>query len=234
MNIYKIACLISLSVSSLFGAVLVDEDFSGTLSNWTVDPSLIDSASIIGGELAVDSNNSKWGTVLLNTSLGSDFIATWDTKVTVGDYTLINLHAGAPGYNSWGAAMNGYAMWVDIDDTVTPKLEVQSFQSGAYRPGVGNGDVSYFPDIALNEWISWKVEKNGANIQVVVNGQIMHNFNDSLYENSDFYIGLGAAGNNANFDNLLVTSSAVPEPSTYALLALGLFGLGVYQRKRKK
>lgn len=36
------------------------------------------------------------------------------------------------------------------------------------------------------------------------------------------------------FGSAYLSSSAVPEPSTYALLVLGLLGLGVYSKKRKK
>lgn len=54
------------------------------------------------------------------------------------------------------------------------------------------------------------------------------------FESTTFYgTGFPNDAQGPVIDNVQV-SSAVPEPSTYALMALGLLGLGVYHRKRKK
>lgn len=49
------------------------------------------------------------------------------------------------------------------------------------------------------------------------------------------FYGAGALQANAvTVDNLQFSATAVPEPSTYAMLVLGLVGLGMYHKRRKK
>lgn len=218
--------------SWLNAAVIVDEDFSGFAYSWSASPT-VQSATFNGSDLTVAASGSNWATADLNVNLETDFIATWDSRVISNDYSLINLYAGEIDHRSGGGVWNGYSMWVDINDTVLPKLEVQSYQNGVYRPGVGDGDVGLSQDIALNEWMSWELVKSGSLIQVSVNGQLLHDFNDQLYAGSDYYLGLGSAAGVTAFDNLLISTAAasVPEPNSISLALLGFAAL-LFGRKQ--
>jgi hypothetical protein len=218
----------------LSAAVIVDEDFSGFQYSWSASPT-VQTAAFNGSDLKVTASGSQWATADLSVNLGSDFVATWDTKVVSNDYSFINLYANGISYSPWGGVNDGYSMWVDINDGVLPRLEVQSFQNATYRSGVGDGDVALNQEIALNEWMSWEISKLGSVFQVSVNDQLLHNFNDQLYAASDFYLGLGSAGGITAFDNLTITTvdAAVPEPTSLSLLLLS-FGAMVLNRKRRK
>lgn len=218
--------------SWLSAAVIVDEDFSGFAYSWSASPT-VQTATFDGSDLTVAASGSNWATADLNFNLGSDFVATWDSRVISNDYSLINLYAGGIDHTLGGGVKNGYSMWVDINDEVLPKLEVQSYQNGVYRPGVGDGDVTLNQDVALNEWMTWELVKAGSLFQVSVNGQLLHDFNDSLFAGSDFYLGLGSAAGTAAYDNLLITTgAAVPEPSAMSMVFLALGALALRRKQR--
>jgi hypothetical protein len=222
----------------LYGAVYSD-DFSGDLSQWTAGPSHLDSYAIVGGELFMDgyghlTGPGGWGVLQFNQSLGSNFVATWDARITYYDYANFTLAADPP----WafdvplGYTNNGYVAWLDSDDPFNPLLDVVKFSGGGLPLDLPTPqrNISVTPDIANNQWFSWKVEMDSGQLSVYIDDKLYIDTFDPEFANSNYKIGLSFGEDSQGFiDNFQV--SVVPVPTA---VLLGMLGLGIAGVKLRK
>lgn len=229
--------LVSMNVS----ATVYTDDFSGDLSNWTAGPSHLDSYSIIGEELFMDgyghlTGSGGWGVIQFNQQLGSSFVATWDAKIASYDYANFVLFADSPwDFNtSLGYTDRGYLGWLDINDPSNPLLDIyKQTSAGGEDLQTPQRNISVSPDIANNQWFSWKVEMTSGNLKVYVDNVLYVDTLDTTYANSNYKIGLSFGEDSTGYiDNFQVTTQAIPEPSTVALLGLGLLGVAGLRLKK--
>jgi len=223
-------------------ATVFTDDFSGDLSNWTAGPSHLDSYGIVGGELYMDGyghlsnpSNGGWGVLQFNEQLGSSFVATWDAKISYYDYSNFVLFADTPwDFNSgYGYANNGYVGWVDINDPFNPLMDVQKMSGGtASDLTTPQRDIAVSPDIANNQWFTWKVEVMEGALKVFIDDTLYVDTFDSQYASSDFKLGLSFGEDSRGYiDNFQVTTFNVPEPSTLFLLGFGCLGVALARKR---
>ena len=136
--------------------------------------------------------------------------------------------------NQLGYENNGYSLWLDIDDPTLPKMDIVKLSNGVTfdLPGTTR-NVSVYPDIATGEWFSWKLEKEPNTIKVYLNNILIINTYDNEFANSNYKFGLSFAEDSKGyFDNLEINVAApIPEPSTWLLFCLGLFGMMGIKKK---
>ena len=222
-------------------ADVYSDDFSGDLTNWTAGPSHLDSFGIVGDELFIDgyghlTGSGGWGVLQFNQALGSQFIATWDARITYYEYANFVLFADSPwGFNSsLGYTDNGYICWLDIDDSTNPQMDVlmRKISAGSSMDlSTPQRDISVTPDIRNNQWFSWKVEMNQGQLSVYVDDTLYVDTYDPEFAGSNHKIGVSFGEDSQGYiDNFQV--NVVPVPGAVLLGMLGLSVAGVKLRKR--
>jgi len=236
---FLLAVLLCVTPVHVYGH-LYSDDFSGDLSKWTAGPSHLDYYGIVGGELFINgyghsTGSGGWGMLQFNQELGSNFVATWDARITYDDYANFTLSADSPwGFNSsLGYTDNGYLGWLDIDDPTNPLLDVMKRSSGGLSVNLPTPqrNIPVTPDIPNNQWISWKVVMNTGQLSVYINDTLYIDTYDPEFANSNYKIGLSFGEDSEGYiDNFQV--SVVPVPGAVLLGMIGLSVAGVKLRKR--
>lgn len=235
---------IFVAVLSVFVAVPVcvradvySDDFSGDLSQWTAGPSHLDTYGIVSGALFIDGKKAPsggWGVLQFNQALGSNFVATWDARITYDDYGNFVLFADSPWAfdSSRGYADDGYVGWLDIDDPTNPLLDVMKRSGGSSLDlPTAQRNISVVPDIPNNTWFSWKVVMNNDHLQVYVDDALYVDTFDAEFAGSNYKIGVSfGEDSQGHIDNFQV--NVVPVPGAVLLGLLGLGVAGVKLRKR--
>jgi hypothetical protein len=91
---------------------------------------------------------------------------------------------------------------------------------------------------ANGSWVKTRVEVNGTTVSWYLNGALVDTYDNSggFYSDGNIFFGLTDPFNSSNSGNRLIVDNVlvvIPEPSTYALGALGLAGLWLLKRRRK-
>ena len=224
-------------------ATIYVESFDGDLNNWTPGPSHLDAYYIDGEQLYIDGyghlkGTGGWGVLQFNQTLGSNFSIGWDAKITEYDYANFVLFADTPWDfdTTLGYANNGYITWLDIDDPYYPMIDMMKRVNGAsYDLVPETRNISLAADIANGQWFHWDLRKIGNSIQVYIDNQLVIDSVDASFTDADFKFGLSFGEDSRGyFDNLVIDTAPVPEPTTILLLGTGLIGLIGARRKIKK
>jgi hypothetical protein len=115
-----------------------------------------------------------------------------------------------------------------FDETGSLKL----YSAGTYT-GSSASLGSLSEDVFYN--LSYTVDTTTGGISgIVFNGSSISGFSTTAFTDSATgFVGVSSgASSRAGFDNLLVETAAVPEPSTYAMLIGGLVAMSVLHRRR--
>ncbi len=240
MKKFFISMILVCLVPAYVRADVYVDDFSGDLSQWTAGPSHLNSYGIVGDQLRMDGyghladpGNGGWGVLQFNRQLGSNFVATWDARITRYDYANFTLSADSPwAFNSsLGYTDNGYVGWLDINDPTNPLLDVMKRSGGsALDLPAPQRDIAVTPDIANGQWFSWKVAMNRGQLSVYIDDTLYIDTYDPEFANSNYKIGFGFGEDSQGYvDNFQVT--VVPIPGSVLLGMLGLIVAGMKLRK---
>ena len=149
------------------------------------------------------------------------------------DYANFVLFADPWTFDSYGHTSNGYNAWIDIDDPTNPLFDIARGLNGTYSHVVQNEPV--LPDIAENQWFSWRIEKTTTSLDVYIDNNLIANLQDSSFANSNFKFGLSFGEDSEGyFDNVRIDTVPVPEPATMLLFATGIAGMAGSRLMRKK
>lgn len=183
--------------------------------------------------------------------------------VNLGDvHSAMNLGGGAVTLNGVNFVTNSFSNFINFNqgggdfsqgDFVDPNLDslfsTSTYQSGGYAYQNLNGltiGTTYVYQVLLSN----DVNNTGDSTAMRFQGQT-HNFSPigntvqsitmqfvagSTTEQIRYGTGSGSQPARAQITGFVLSSAStpVPEPSTYALLALGLFGFGIYRKKMRK
>lgn len=228
--------------SNLAGAVNTFTDsFSGDLSQWTIGPSHLDDARIIGGELFLDGSGhltalpGGWGVLQFNEPLGSSFVATWEVRITAYDYANFVLFTDPP----WAFAAhsghtdNGILGWVDINDPVNPLIDVQRLSGGTVDGPSSQRDIPLGADIAHGQAFRWTVRMDAGRLRVSLDDTLYVDAFDPALVSTDFKIGISLGEDSEGYiDNFSV--AVIPEPAYAALVILfALIPIVLFSRRSR-
>jgi len=248
---FALALLASASLATSASAQAVLDDFSTDLrsTSYTFKSGDDGRWRVFGGLLDPVSGS--------NTELYSGWI--WsggETLNAVGDSFPINLHL----FQSGNTFNGGLAVWKsNTSDTVAatdrifePRLSGSDLNNQNYQftSEANNPDGYLITDLPntnaispLDATLSITLTDRTATdttLTAVLSGEdfstITHSFTFDF--TGPLFVGpstYGANGVNVSFDNLTYSTSAVPEPSTYAALAgLGMLGFAMLRRRRQR
>lgn len=245
--------------SSAFSAVLFQEDFesytAGTGlvgqpgSGWTQITGQnvnVDNFTPFGSKGFIGADNSPSSTSFskITHSVGtlpSNGIVTLSFDAW-GNLSSKKSHNAFVGFNDFDNPDHVYFGYINNPNTNPTKAI--SFGSSYGSENLFVGDSSVFDTVGeLNivlDYVNTKIYGiatfNGVTQQTSdyqVSSTFLNNLNSILLFSDYRYTNGSPYTTGANFDNIVVSSQAVPEPSTYALLLSGLLGL-LYVRKRMK
>jgi hypothetical protein len=139
------------------------------------------------------------------------------------------------GSNSMAYWFDGYSGLFDVAYGNVPVITLaalngeivtlQSFQLGAWP------FVSRTSQVTVTELVTGNVLRNTGNI--TIDGSVPSTFSINASSANGFQIVFGPDGFNVGIDNIVYSTSPIPEPGTWALMALGLAGVGSMVRRRK-
>ncbi len=146
------------------------ENFENSnLHNWTLAQGTGATFNVDNGVIAVDGGTSDDAVVIPDYQLLTDnFEITFKTRVTSDDFTGWVIGNGA----------NNYRCSLDIDDEILPTVDVIEEGTSA---GVLIQDVELTTDIALNEWVVFKIRRDSSRFQMWINGQQVMDVTNSSY-----------------------------------------------------
>lgn len=192
-----------------------------TLMKWISAAALV--TALFGGQAQAETYYSKGGTGVVDGSKGESLIVT----LFGGDglRSFVNLLGSI--------SLNGtytISMFKDGGNEKSQRSAYATYTDGKVIDRVGNFKL---PTTAYNNQVTTFTDKNaGVDIFNLVANTIASVKYDEVFtitpdSNSQFsFLVAGLASNST-------TVAVVPEPETYALMAVGLLGLGLTRRRRK-
>ena len=218
----SLAVAVSLAVVASSSAQIAAWDVQGsgspavaTLAATNSDPNLASVPSLgrvgIGGTAAANSFNSTNWNITATLATNNDYItfsvaaaAGYTLNMTSLDYAM-NGSNTAPGTDQWGFSTDGGSTW-----TMEPVFNMKFAQQTA-TTNWDFADVSA-TSVEFRFWAYGTASINGGTAAVTGTTRINNVAGDDLVLNG--------------------TVTAVPEPSTLSLIAVGLFGMMVFARRR--
>lgn len=206
-------------------------------ASWYYNPNGYISVQQVGGSPYHQSNRQTDIWTIRNDF--SDFTLTYDIRFN-NEYAhnvfRTTYLRGSPYNVSTGVQMNGYTAYATLGYNWIPQNDSASIDLIDYasNPTVHNSlahDVN--TDFEVEEWYTFKLEANGDNLKYKFWKRNEAEVSDWLFDvidSSSYFpegnIGFGSYWNAlTDIDNIVVESSAIPEPATITLLGLGLMGL---------
>lgn len=220
------ACALSASLAQ--ATILFQETFDDNSAGWTGDSGF----SISGGTLSVSSPDDY----LSDKFYGFNFGQVTGADLETGSYTIsydakfnepwVGFFAGIMWEDNSGQRIfNGASKEYDVN------VLAESSSFGSYKSGsniVWSDPIVY----SFNEWFHVDVVFSGGQVSVYQDSSLLYTDAAINMASMDRFNFWGHRAN-AEFDNLIISSNAVPEPTTLAIMGLGLAGL-IRTGKRKK
>ena len=135
---------------------------------------------------------------------------------TFNDLYTFNL-TGAATFNTFASATNDHSVATDFITNFTGQL----FFSGADGVPGGGDDVANGPPV-----LAVGCPGNPTGCQILAGAEVLNA--------GHYYLDIsGTGGGTSGYGGDITTTAAVPEPSTWAMMLLGFFGLGFMSLRRK-
>ncbi|WP_440875188.1 PEP-CTERM sorting domain-containing protein [Thalassotalea sp. PLHSN55] len=231
VTIKSLIATLVLTVSCSASAALITQEFNNgdSLADWGVDRAAPTGFEIINNELVMS---------ITGPADSDDFRNTQGMKLDIGESTFMSVDMFID--SSWANDERYGGFWsvaYDSADVISayPILEFQGQNNGVVAAWDNSGWAEFSTLFNFDEFNTFSFEINDLGVDYSINGVKVHSdttsdiqyFGDVIlnakYEGSDFTV---------KYDNLTFGSVDVPEPSTLAILALGLVGFA--SRKVKK
>ncbi|MDZ7802600.1 PEP-CTERM sorting domain-containing protein [Thiohalophilus sp.] len=212
-------------------AVIIDDFEDGNITEYSSTGTSLAATGIVDGSHAqAGSFGLGMGTDL---GLQNDWLYRTDISISEGNVLSSWVRFGNSGraYLGFGADANGTQSFV-----LAPNTEDIRFQDN-FGYGFSELDISS-QTFSFNRWYRAEViwSTGGAvtgNLYDSDGTTLLNTVNSSVSYSSTG--GLALRGfSNVSFDTIELNPAAVPEPATLALMALGLFGIGITRNNRRR
>jgi hypothetical protein len=224
INFFKATVVtLALTVSSFANSSLITHEFNDgdSLAAWSADRTAPDGFEIINNELVMSLTGPAHPT--------STFYDTHGMKLDIGQSNYVSIDVFID--SAWIDSERYGGVWTqsfNASDEITgwPIVEfngisgVQAWDNGGWQAFTTNfitGEFNNFKLQVTSNGVEYSLNDTVFYTDTVVDTQYFGNvFLNAKYEGNDFSV---------RYDNLVYGTVNVPEPSTFAILALGLLGL---------
>lgn len=181
---------------SFFNRVLASDDFSGTLSKWTISTGIW---TIANGELSGRGNESEIANLLLNIDVGKDYEITFKSHLEFNWYIdgqnedivrqAVWRYTDNNNYYFGGATIGGVAYY---------RGEIKIHNSGI------SSTLSYHDYDYASGWTQIKIVVKGSVFTLYVNGVQICTATDTTYSTGK--VGLSVYGSEVHFDDFKIVA----------------------------
>jgi hypothetical protein len=239
-----------LTILALTSAVIVGAQAESTITLWTFEGDVLTpatgsgTASNVGGTSSAfavgDGGGRAWNTAAYPAQSGGSGTAGVQFLTSTVGFTDINItfaHRASGTASRWSQldyTLDGGANWITglwnnsgglspADTFYTFNVDLSAIVEAGNNPDFGFRIVSIFSPLAFNQ---------NSTLSYGADEAYMRANADALYDSPGIGTGNYSTAGTWRFDNVTVTG--VPEPSTYALLALSALGLAGYAARRRQ